>query len=314
VLILFPHVPATIKVHAWYAWKLLAVGFFAYSFYCAFLGIHYQRTGATWQLLGLIVFTLSIRTQWLPDSFFGHRNVQIGSLFYRYALLLAYFQHIKQIQLDYKKLSQRLIKVTESIYASLGRELHDGIGQHLASMRLQTRLARQGNKNLHLAHIEAELEHATTTLRRTLKGLHPALINNQPLEIAVQKEADHLSKLHGTEIRAETTPVALDKATEHQMFRIFQETVNNALQHAQASVIDVKLYRRDAQVILRVSDNGKGFDIRKRSRQTPGTKSHRLGLISLQERVALLNGQMDMQSRPGKGTCIQITVTATHPR
>lgn len=305
ILILIPWVADDIKVIIWYLWLFLASCFFIYSLFCAFYGVYIGRIGAVTQLIAVVVFLLSIRTQGLPDSFYGHRNIQIGSMFYRYALLFAYFQKIKHMQINYKDLSQKVVNIADDIYANLARELHDGIGQHLASIKLQTKLAKTKASNIHMENIESELAIAIKGLRRLLVGLHPVLIDKYPITKALEKERQHQEELHSIKITLETNPMKLGKRMEHQIFRIVQECVNNAINHGHASKIKIKLIQDDNIIQLDINDNGIGFNVKKR----PNTKNKGgLGLISLHERIALLDGRLNIKSKKHRGTEINVVI------
>lgn len=312
VLFLMPFVSTEIKVFNWYVWAILATLFFVYSLYCAVIGIFTKRVGALAQFMGLIIFLIMIRTQWLPDNLLGHRNVQIGSLFYRYALLFAYFQQIKHMQLNYKALSWRVVKIADDIYSNLARELHDGIGQHLASMKLQAKLAIMQNSNPHLLNIEKELINSVSGLRRLLAGLHPVLVDKHKLSEALIRESNHLEKTHGIKINLNfdtLTHIESNKAIEHQLFRIFQECVHNATRHGHASIIDVQLLQKENQILFNIQDNGIGFDSNKKSSITDRGG---LGLISLHERIVLMNGKINIVSKKDKGTSIRIIIPFTY--
>jgi len=306
LLILIPSLSTDIKVFSWYVWMVLASIFFAYALFCAFYGVYIGHIGSMTQLIAVIIFLISIRTQWLPDNFFGHRNVQIGSMFYRYALLFAYFQKIKHIHLDYKNLSQRVVNIADDIYANLARELHDGIGQHLASIKLQTKLAKMHcNSNIHLLNIEKELTIAVTGLRRLLVGLHPVLVDKYQITEALEKESQHLENLHSIRIQLITNSIKLEKAMEHQIFRVFQECIHNAIKHGHASKIKVQLIQKHNFIIIDIKDNGFGFNTKKKSTTN---NAGGLGLISLHERIALLNGQLNIKSKKNQGTHINIGI------
>lgn len=305
LLIIIPWASNDIKAFSWYVWMLLAIIFSTYALYCAIYGVFIGNIGSTTLLIAGVVFLLSIRTQWLPDNLWGHRNVQIGSMFYRYALLFAYFQQINHMQLDYKNLSQRVVRIADDIYANLARELHDGIGQHLASMSLQIKLAKMRGSNAHLLNIENELTTAVTSLRRLLAGLHPVLVDKHNITEALEKESHNQEKLHGIIIKLVTRPVQLKKTMEHQIFRVFQECVNNAIKNGHASEIMVRLIQEKNFILLDIMDNGIGFNTKK---QPTISNTGGLGLISLQERIALLNGLLDIKSKKDQGTRIHIVI------
>jgi len=309
LILLTPWGDDNLKRAAWYLYSAIATAAFICALVCAIQGVRERRAAARIQLLALIVYLLSIRTQWLPDVFFGHRNVQIGSLFYRYALLYAYFARVRRIQIDYQQLSRRVATIADAVHASLSRELHDGIGQKLASMKLQLQLAAAPGGDDHLRNLREELDSAIAALRRMLAGLHPLNLDRYGLAPAIRQEAEHIARMQGAaqiETRLENIP--LDKETELQLFRIFQEAVGNAIRHGQASRIIVELTANDRLLTLTISDNGAGFDV---ASQLADQQREGRGLISLRERAALLNGRLLIESHRDRYT--KITVTAPIP-
>ena len=96
----------------------------------------------------------------------------------------------------------------------------------------------------------------------------------------------------------------LDFDTEINLYRLIQEGLNNINKHAKAGLATVKLAAAYPNIILRIEDNGKGFDIKKRMTEAGSEK--RMGLRSMEERVSLLQGKMTIQSRPMVGTKIFI--------
>ncbi len=93
---------------------------------------------------------------------------------------------------------------------------------------------------------------------------------------------------------------------ETALYRIVQEALNNVAKHAEATRVEISLERRDAIISASVTDNGRGFDLGKVLR--PESLERGLGIMGMQERVSLLGGKMDIQSRPDFGTYIYIEV------
>ena len=94
----------------------------------------------------------------------------------------------------------------------------------------------------------------------------------------------------------------LDSRSQTYLYRIAQEAITNTIKHARASRLDIQIHRAGPEVILLVSDNGKGFIF------DPVSYAHRNGIQNIRERVALLNGTFDLRSQPEKGTQLKITI------
>ena len=212
------------------------------------------------------------------------------------------------MQVNYRNLSKRVVGITDDIYANMARELHDGIGQHLASMKLQTQLAKLQPKENHLVNIEEELKTSVTGLRRLLARLHPVLVDQYAISDAIHKESQHLEKLYKTQFSLNVGEIKLNKDMELQLFRIFQECTNNAINHGHATKISIQLAQKENTISFNLNDNGIGFDIKNK----PTTKnSGGLGFISLHERIDLLNGRLIINSNKDKGTQININIPLT---
>ena len=98
----------------------------------------------------------------------------------------------------------------------------------------------------------------------------------------------------------------LDFDTEINLYRIIQEGLNNIQKHAEASQVTIRLVSSFPKIILRIEDNGKGFDLKKRL--LTAIQNRRMGLQNMRERVALLNGKIKIKSRPMTGTKIFIDI------
>ncbi|HFC30190.1 MAG TPA: hypothetical protein ENJ44_04000, partial [Oceanospirillales bacterium] len=153
-LILLPITNDELKVVCWYVWSMMTFAFILYCFAVALHAVNLKRTGSIAQLIGLSVLIISASLHHFGDGFLGHRNIQFGSLFYRYMILFAYFQKIQVIRIDFKKLSARMVSIVEDVNAKIARELHDGIGQHLASMKIHTQLLSKDLKEKQLESID----------------------------------------------------------------------------------------------------------------------------------------------------------------
>ncbi len=304
-LIISPAVPSSIKVISWYVFSLITFLCFGYALYSAVMACKNGRIGSWAQLLAVLVYIYSIRTQWMPHDSFGHRNIQIGSLFYRYALLFAYFQQLAHLRFDYKKLSTRVVNITENTRHALARELHDGLGQHLAAMKIHIQLQNKQQRSTHTNYVESELKNALLNLRRLINGLHPVEIDHCCISLALEQKCQSLALQHPVKFSFNSKEISLDKQIEQHLFRIFQECVCNAITHGKATHIEIELKISKRKIRLKIVDNGVGFDAATEPQQKADGG---FGFISLTERITLLDGSINISSDPILGTTVTVSL------
>jgi signal transduction histidine kinase len=147
-------------------------------------------------------------------------------------------------------------------------------------------------------------------LHRLAANLRPPSLDHLGLEAALRQHVDGLGSTDGPEVVFETAGAARWRPpsdVETALFRIAQEATTNALRHARASRIAVRLERRRDSIRLSVTDDGVGFDDRE-------VNAHgRLGLIGMRERAEAVGGQAVVESVPGRGTTMTVEVPRAHP-
>jgi len=143
-------------------------------------------------------------------------------------------------------------------------------------------------------------------LRSVVFELRPASLEAEGLASALRKHVEVLRRISGREIELRVgSPPALGSVAAGQVFRIVQEALQNALRHADAARIEVRLEGGGGRMALSVADDGGGFDA-----AAPGVRGRRLGLTSMEERAAELGGRLTIASRPGEGTTVRLEVPA----
>ncbi|MCW7541096.1 PAS domain-containing sensor histidine kinase [Aquabacterium sp. A7-Y] len=214
----------------------------------------------------------------------------------------------EQARAELAALSSSLIEVQERERRSIARELHDEIGQSLSAIRVQfAKLQRrvQGSELLGLIESAASMTESTLGRVRSLSLLlHPPQLETLGLEAALRWHLNELRRLHGANIRFITSPLThpVHPDVAIAAYRIVQEALSNALRHAQATRIDVRLHEDAEALMVDVEDDGIGF-LRPRGPQRPT-----LGLLGMEERARLLGGGLSIDSRPGSGTRIEATL------
>ena len=204
----------------------------------------------------------------------------------------------------FKKLARSVWRVQENERRRLARELHDGIGQHLTALRHRLEgLGKnaQCSEDSRLQQAFALCETAIAEVRALSRLLRPQILDDLGLEAALQWLARHSSEDSGRVVEVDVSglPANLDGDLSTLLFRVVQEALANAIKHAQASHVLVKLSRNAGQLQLLVLDDGVGCDIEEALLRSSASQS--TGLASMRERARLFGGQLDLVSSPGEG-------------
>jgi signal transduction histidine kinase len=194
----------------------------------------------------------------------------------------------------------------------IARELHDAVTQKLFSLRLTaeaaaTLLDRDPSRaREELAAVRRLAAEATDELRAIVVGQRPVDLTGDELDVALRKQVDLLDRVHEPAVRFVGGCVGrLSDEAQQAVFRIAQEAMHNALRHAGASRIDVDLVSRNGNVVLSVTDDGRGFDS-----GTAAEANRRLGLASMRERARSVGARLSVTSTPGAGTTVRLEVPA----
>ncbi|APY89019.1 diguanylate cyclase [Streptomyces alfalfae] len=192
----------------------------------------------------------------------------------------------------------------------LAHELHDAVSQKLFSLRLTAQAAAAlvdrdpSRAKGELQQVAALAAEAADELRAAVVELRPAALDEDGLVATLRTHSQVLHRAHSARVTFDSNGVrALPAAQEEAMLRVAQEALHNALRHSGAASVAVTLDKRGAGAVLRVTDDGKGFDpqvIRRAGRH--------LGLVSMRDRASGVGGRLTVDSAPGKGTTIEMEV------
>jgi PAS domain S-box-containing protein len=189
----------------------------------------------------------------------------------------------------------------------LSRELHDGLGQQLAAGRLilESSLYAEG-KGLKTKILEAQqiFDNIIKDIRRISHDLSPSILTEFGLKAAMENLCRNMFKATGIAIdfKFDVGDYQPDDLTSSYLYRITQESLNNIQLHAAATNIRLVLKTDRFGILLEIADNGCGFELK----NVPGSGG--TGLYNIRERVNILKGQLNITSKPGKGTRIQVRV------
>jgi len=189
----------------------------------------------------------------------------------------------------------------------LSRELHDGIGQSLIAVKLQLENAETQNYSMMRAGIDSAKNMIDLTIedvRRVCNALMPAALDEFGIVSTLRALCSELGSLAGFNavFVNEGSLDRISKKSQVYIYRIAQEALHNITKHARATQVNMKLSRGNNIVTLEVSDNGKGFIF------DPVCFAQRNGLQNMRERTNLLQGEFIINSKPGNGTTIKVSI------
>ena len=210
--------------------------------------------------------------------------------------------HLRQARERLQALSNQLLECQETERADLARELHDEFGQTLTAVKLQLQLAVKRTPALPLDDCVSIVDHALDQVRSLSLNLRPSQLDTHGLDAALQPYLERLSRQTGIAMTLEAPPngPSLQGPRATACFRIAQEAVTNAMRHAKAKNIHVKISHDNGVLVLSVSDDGVGFN--PRTKRAVAVKGGSLGLLSMEERALVLGGAIDIRSAIGTGT------------
>lgn len=208
-----------------------------------------------------------------------------------------------------------ILETQENERQRISRELHDSTVQNLTSLVHKTELC---SKLIEMDPVRCKLELITMskTLRDIINDARQMIYNLRPmsfddigLEVTIERTLEKLKTMAAKNISFTVVgePYDIKPVIGITLLRIIQEACNNAIKHAEASIICVKLIYREKEVIVSIEDDGKGFDMESLDVNSRNDNSG-FGLSMMKERVYLLSGNIEMTSRVNAGTKVVVTV------
>jgi signal transduction histidine kinase len=249
-------------------------------------------------------------------NYFNRERMELLDMIGRQAVIAIQNARLYQDLLEEK---ERMIEVHEEARKKLARDLHDGPTQSVAAMAMRINLTRRmfhkDTKSAldELVRIE-ELAHRTTKeIRHMLFTLRPLILESQGLKAALQSMAEKMRETFSQNVVIDVSDRIIqdmEMGKQGVIFYIVEEAVNNARKHAAAANIWVRLKELDPGLaLLEVQDDGIGFDVNAMNKAYD--KRGSLGMVNLRERTELVNGLLNVQSQPGKGTFVQVYIPLT---
>ncbi|MEN8256460.1 MAG: sensor histidine kinase [Thermodesulfobacteriota bacterium] len=213
------------------------------------------------------------------------------------------------------QLSNNLLTVQENERQRISVELHDELGQSLAALKLQLRAVVRGLGDEPLEVLQEECEELRSSInliienvRRLSRDLSPVLLDDLGIDAALEHLVSNFAKLSGMEADIDLVEINhyFGQNSQRMIYRIVQESLNNMSKHAEATSFVFQIEKHQNRIFLVVKDNGKGFNVEEVFTSISPEKG--MGLTAMAERVRILRGSFDIESEPGHGTAVHITI------
>ena len=212
-------------------------------------------------------------------------------------------QMLDQKVQEQKRISRAIINTQERERDHIGRELHDNVNQILAGTRLYLSMAGKKNPETNeLVKYPMELLDKSISEIRLLTHKHATPPRDINLKDLVKTLLDKLSKNTGIRTRLEydIDNSLLDDDLKINIYRVVQEQISNIIKHASPANAEISIVTEDDTLVVRIADDGKGFNVARRGEG--------IGISNIINRIDSFNGEVDVQSEPGKGCAIHIRI------
>lgn len=212
-----------------------------------------------------------------------------------------------------RRLSGRILNLQDAERRKIARELHDSLGQYLASVKVNLDLLSPAVKDARQAALVSDCLHAVEECiseTRTISHLlHPPLLDEAGFASAARWYCEGFAGRSGIQVNIDIPPDLgrLDRDVETALFRVLQEALTNVHRHSGSSTVRIILWMDAKQVYLQISDNGKGIPEERRLRLQEDNCAAGVGLAGMRERVRELDGSFTIDSALS-GTTINVTI------
>jgi signal transduction histidine kinase len=216
---------------------------------------------------------------------------------------------------ELKRLSEQLINAQEAERIKISRELHDELGQSLTMLRLSLagieRELPSGNSSgikAGLAEADALAENLLSHIHELILEMRPSLLDDLGLVPTLRWYVDKFSRKSKIKVRIDVADFhsRISPEIETAVYRVVQEALTNVARHARARNVTIELKKRKTRIEVSIKDDGIGMD-GKRLDRCPA-KDGGVGILGMRERVVNLDGNLSINSQPGVGTCVEISL------
>jgi signal transduction histidine kinase len=235
-------------------------------------------------------------------------------LFYMQRKLILQADELRQSKQLLRQLASHQEMIKEEERKRIAREVHDELGQNLLALRIDASMLHARTASMH-PRLNEKAAHALNHIDTTIKSVRSIINNLRPpvldlgLQAAIEWQIQEFRRRSG--IACDLTVVTeefdhnLDEKCATALFRILQESLTNVIRHAKANKVEVVLSKESGWLGMQISDNGIGL------RQDLSKRGQTFGLQGIDERIQMLGGELKIESMPGKGTSLTISLPVT---
>jgi len=223
---------------------------------------------------------------------------------------------LKRSREELRELSANLQNVREAEKTRIARELHDDLGQQLTALKidlsaLEHRLGQDASfdTTARLAGMRNLIDSTVASLRRIAADLRPVMLDDLGLVPAIEWLANDFTNRYGIVVERDLDADAtvFSNVAASTLFRIVQEALNNVARHAEASLVELSLKVSGPSCVLRIADDGHGADGDPTDTPPDALRDRPFGLLGIRERAHMLDGNVSIDTAPGKGFTMTIT-------
>ena len=219
-------------------------------------------------------------------------------------------EELRNSREQFRDLAAHLQSVREEERSQMAREVHDGLGQSLTALKMD--LSWLGKKmpgdqdplQKKINSMSGHVDETVKMVRHIATELRPGVLDDLGIVAAIEWQLHEFQDRSGIACKfsSQVETIPLGKGQSTAVFRILQETLTNVARHAEASQVEVCLEEKNGDVVLRVSDDGRGIE------ESNVSDSKSLGLLGMRERAFLFGGEVRIEGRPGEGTTVTVRI------
>jgi signal transduction histidine kinase len=281
----------------------------------AVIGLISHTVWISWRSFKLVNFEIKLMSNLfvivllanLYNLFFTSPNVYLNLVHICYVIAAFTFLYLiarryQDMSRHLSALSERLVTVRDLERARMARDMHDGLGQGIVAVGLHLKILASGSTKVDFGNLTQSIDDLNVHLGEVIQSFRPSILKRQTLGAAIERHIEQT--LTSTDLKydcAVNKKIEMPFEFKEQLFRVYQEALNNAIKHAKCTIISVEMTCIGRKLKLVILDDGVGFEVRDK-------RDLGLGLSTMRERASLVNAAYILDSVISSGTKVQIEV------